>query len=161
MFSYCNVDHSLTFPEMQLLSGEVPYGKAASTPAIWYILLQGKRPARPNTPAAERWITDAMWTFINEMTHVQPECRPTMYEVVARLERFRIELDPNHDEELELEAEEVNEDRANYSEGDEDEDEDEDRVLQSPITPSAESKGVLRPILRVSPVCRRCSRLLE
>ncbi|QRW06927.1 Tyrosine kinase domain protein [Ceratobasidium sp. AG-Ba] len=81
---------------LELLSGQTPYGNAAATPAIWYILLQGKRPARPNTSSAKRWITDAMWAFINEMTHVQPEYRPTMHEVVARLERFSLELDPNH-----------------------------------------------------------------
>ncbi|KAG8740757.1 hypothetical protein FRC10_003915 [Ceratobasidium sp. 414] len=85
---------------------ETPYGNAAATPAIWYILLQGKRPSRPTTPSAERWITDAMWAFINEMTHVQPECRPTMHEVVARLERFCLELDPSyHAQSPELEEE--------------------------------------------------------
>lgn len=81
---------------IELLSGQTPYGNAAATPAIWYILLQGKRPARPNTPSAQRWVTDSMWTFINEMTHVQPECRPNMHEIVARLERFSLELDPGH-----------------------------------------------------------------
>ena len=80
----------------QLLSGQIPYGKVAATPSIWYILLQGKRPARPHTLSAERWITDTMWTFINEMTHPQPECRPSMAEVVTRLERFSLELDPDH-----------------------------------------------------------------
>ncbi|KAG8719737.1 hypothetical protein FRC09_010687 [Ceratobasidium sp. 395] len=81
---------------IELLSGQTPYGNAAATPAIWYILLQGKRPGRPTTSSAKKWITDPMWTFINEMTHVQPECRPTTHEILARLERFSYELDSDH-----------------------------------------------------------------
>jgi hypothetical protein len=38
-------------------------------------------------------ITDAIWDFINEeMTNVTPERRPTMLEVVTRLEQFHAEL---------------------------------------------------------------------
>lgn len=85
-----------------------------------------------------------MWTFINEMTHPQPECRPTMAEIVTRLERFSLELDPDHafaedrPDEGEMETERSLDVR------------DEDAVLPTRQTPNeksgqvAPSKGILK-----------------
>ncbi|KAG8762036.1 hypothetical protein FRC12_009215 [Ceratobasidium sp. 428] len=114
-----------TYSHVQLLGGQIPYGNAAATPAIWYILLQGKRPGRPTTSSAKKWITDPMWTFINEMTHVQPECRPTTHEIVARLERFSYELDSGHSS--------TSEDNGNLSEE------------EIRLSPDASGKGEILP----------------
>ncbi|KAG8791080.1 hypothetical protein FRC12_010209 [Ceratobasidium sp. 428] len=151
---------------IELLSGQTPYGNAAATPAIWYMLLQGKRPARPNTPSAERWITDSMWIFINEMTHVQPECRPTMQEVVTRLERFCLELDPDCEQEVGAEAEQEDHHAGNIeakgdAEGHDSAEEEEDpeltqdfhvrRELRFSCLPVPLAKGILKPISQSLP----------
>ncbi|KAG8785896.1 hypothetical protein FRC12_017066 [Ceratobasidium sp. 428] len=146
---------------IELLSGQTPFGNAAATPAIWYMLLQGKRPARPNTPAAERWITDSMWIFINEMTHVQPACRPTMQEVVTRLERFCLELDPGCEEEVNAETEEEDhcassiETKGDAKDDDSAEEEEDSSLTQDlhvrreprvSLFPGPLAKGILKPV---------------
>ncbi|KAG8712783.1 hypothetical protein FRC09_019464 [Ceratobasidium sp. 395] len=146
---------------IELLSGQTPFGNAAATPAIWYMLLQGKRPARPNTPSAERWITDSMWIFINEMTHVQPACRPTMQEVVTRLERFCLELDPGCEEEVNAETEEEDqcassiETKGDAKDDDSAEDEEDSSSTQDlsirreprvSLFPGLLAKGILKPV---------------
>ncbi|KAF8605554.1 kinase-like protein [Ceratobasidium sp. AG-I] len=69
---------------IELLSGERPYGERFNIAAV----LGGRRPPRPKTDAAKQWITDEMWEFINEMTHVQPRSRPTMGGIERKLKKF-------------------------------------------------------------------------
>lgn len=92
-----------------------------------------------------------MWTFINEMTHVQPECRPTLAEVVARLERLKIELDSEQvsseaPDETELAVQEVTEAGEETAA----------EALHLPPNRSsaqaAPSKGILKPSLQVGPI---------
>ncbi|KAG9083264.1 Receptor-interacting serine/threonine-protein kinase 2 [Ceratobasidium sp. 370] len=136
---------------------ETPYGNVAGTPTIWALLLKGKRPARPATPPAKQWITDAMWTFINEMTHVQSECRPTMREIVTRLGRFCLELDPQYGVQSPVLEEEYDAGPCENTDEDTESDDGVEEGFQSPDSVNqirapntrpprnAQAKGILKP----------------
>lgn len=71
---------------LELLTGKFPFPEHRSDAAVIRALMIGAQPKRPTEPV--QWLSDGMWALMQQCWAREPNSRPTMEAVVAKIQEL-------------------------------------------------------------------------
>jgi len=75
---------------LELLSGEKPFYRLRHEGMIYLAISRGDRPTRPDNAVSKVWLTDPVWNFIQQLTDVVRERRPSILEVLQAIQALQV-----------------------------------------------------------------------
>lgn len=80
--------YSFAMAILELLTGQHPFPERKRDAAVIRAVIDHIQPKRPTDPNVQRWLTDELWTLMQQCWSRVISSRPTMETIAAELQRM-------------------------------------------------------------------------